>query len=129
MTDKEIKMLGRHDLAELWKLARPLIEEVCEAVAEGHLPSNDLEGIEAYIQQLHEHDPDGQRFRYATVKVKRVGEKRSRSLHPDLRHINIRIFATALEGLADYLDGVETWLDHLAVQKAEMLAEYARMSP
>lgn len=119
LTGEDFKTLGRHDLAELWKLARPLLNLVCTSAGNAEFPPDDLEGIDAYIWQLHEHDPDGQRFRYARTK------NRKPSLHPDLQHINIRVFAVALERLADYLDAIETWFDHLADQKAEMLAEYA----
>lgn len=121
LTDKkDVEALGRHDLAKLWKLARPLLNPVCELAGNPEFPPADLEGIDAYVRQLHEHDPDGQRFRYARTK------NRKPSLHPDLRHINIGTFAVALEKLADYLDAVEAWFDDLADRKAEMRAQYAR---
>lgn len=123
LTDEEFKKLGRHDLADLWNLAKPLLSKVvCD---ETPLPPDDLEGIDSYIRQLHEHDPDGQRFRYAMVKAKRAQAER-RSLSPELRHINIRNFAIALEKLADYLDAIETDLNQRADYKAEMHVEWCR---
>ena len=56
----------------------------------------------SYILQLHKHDPDGTRFRYSTTKSK--GRKTQLPSLPDLKHINIRDFAIAMEKLADYLD-------------------------
>ena len=112
------KTVGRHDLVDLWKLARPLLNQVCESSGDGALPPADLEGIDSYIRQLHAHDPDGQRFRYARTR------KKASSLNPDLHNINIRNFAICLEKLADYLDALETWIDQLAEQKNDMLADY-----
>lgn len=112
------RTISRHDLCNLWKLAMPLLNQVCEWSGEGALPPADLEGIDSYIRQLHAHDPDGQRFRYARTR------KQASSLNPALRNINIRDFAIALEKLADYLDALETWFDQLADHKNEMLADY-----
>lgn len=124
LTGKDLKALGRHDLADLWKLTRPRLDPVYELAGNTAFPPADLEGIDSYIQQLHEHDPDGQRFRYAKVKSKQPGAA-SRSFLPlELTNINIRDFAIALEKLADYLDAIETWFDHLADQQAEMLADH-----
>jgi hypothetical protein len=92
------------------------------------LPTDDLEGIDSYILQLHKHDPDGQRFRYATTK-KSKRANRLRSLPPDLKYINIREFAIALEKLADYLDPLEMWFGDLVDAKAEYQAKYATEGP
>jgi hypothetical protein len=81
--------------------------------------------VSSYIGQIHAHDPDGQRFRYATTKLKgNANRKRSRargpSLKPDLKLVNIRLFAIAMEKLADYLEHIESWFGHLHGQQAEM---------
>jgi len=125
LTGKDLKALGGHNLADLWRVARPRLDPVCELAGNAALPPADLEGIDAYITQLHEHDPDGQRFRYAKVKSKQPGVSSRSSLPPELTNINIRDLAIALEKLADYLDAVETWFDHLADQQAEMRSEQA----
>ena len=70
LTERDLNTLGRHDLAKLWKLARPLLNPICALGGSPSLPPDDLDGIDFYIMQLHRHDPDGQRFRYATTKSK-----------------------------------------------------------
>ena len=118
LSNKEQRALGRHDLADLWRLARPLFNQVSKLSGDAELPPADLEGIDSYIRQLHVHDPDGQRFRYAKTR------SHASSLDPNLRNINVRDFAVALEKLADYLDMLESWFDWLVDQKNEMLADY-----
>jgi hypothetical protein len=118
LTDKDLDTLGRHDLAKLWKLARPLLNPICELGGSPALPQDDLEGIDSYILQLHEHDSDGQRFRYSTTKMKGQKAKRSPSL-PNLKYINIREFAIAMEKLANYLDGLDMWFGDLVEAKIQ----------
>jgi hypothetical protein len=120
--EDDLKVLGRHDLAKLWNLARPLLNPVCEKGGSPALPPDDLEGIDAYILQLHEHDPDGQRFRYATRKLK---GQRLPSLSAQLKHINVRAFAVGMEKLADYLEGLDNWFGDLVDAKVEYQAKYA----
>ena len=125
LSERELKTLGRHGLSELWMVARPLLDPVCELAANPPFPPEDLEGIDSYIQQVHEHDPDGQRFRYATTKLKSAGSRsrspaRGPSLSPELKLMNIRIFANAMEQLADYLEAIESWFGHLLQQRDEM---------
>jgi hypothetical protein len=122
LTEKDLDTLGRHDLAKLWNLARPLLNPTCELGGSPALPPDDLEGIDSYILQLHKLDPDGQRFHYATTKSKGRKAKRLPSLHPDLKHINIRNFAIALEKLADYLDALDMWFGDLVDAKIEFQA-------
>lgn len=99
MTKNDLDTLGRHDLAKLWKLAKPMLDPACELSGESPLPPDDLEGIDSYIDQLHQHDPNGQRFRYSTT-IRAKGQKSA--THPalpnDLTHINIRNFADGMEG-------------------------------
>jgi hypothetical protein len=98
------KHLGRHDLAKLWGMIRPMLDPVCTLAGADSLPSADLDGIDAYMRQLNVHDPKGESFRYARSHDK------TRTLAADLVHINIRSFAIHMEKLADYLDGLENWL-------------------
>jgi hypothetical protein len=125
LLERELKAIGRHDLVDLWNTARPLLNPVCDLARNPPFPPDDIEGIDSYIQQIHEHDPDGQRFRYATSKIKNAGPRRlplarAPSLSPELKVINIRVFAVAMEQLADYLDGVESWFGHLLDRQDEM---------
>lgn len=129
LSERELKTLGQHSLSELWTLAKPLLDPVCELVANPPFPPQDMEGIDSYIQQVHEHDPDGQRFRYATTKLKSSGRlsrshARAPSLSPELKLVNIRIFANAMDLLADYLEAVESWFGHLLWQRDEVKGNY-----
>lgn len=120
LTENDMDTLRHHDLARLWTLTRPLLNQICELGGSPALPPDDLEGIDSYILQLHKHDPDGQRFRYATRKAKRLPSL------SQLTHINIRDFGIALEKLADYLDGIDMWFGDLVEAKIEFQAKYAR---
>jgi hypothetical protein len=123
LTEGDHKALGRHDLGRLWEITRPLLNPVCALVPNPPFPEDDLQGIDSYIRQLHEHDPDGQHFRYASTKPKRSDRRRTAasipSLKPDLKLVNIRAFAHAMEKLADYLEGIEGWFGDLQDAKAE----------
>lgn len=112
--------LDRHGLLPLWNHLRPMLDPVCEEVGNACFPPADLDGIESYVQQLHAYDPDGQRFRYAMAK----GKRREPSLPPSLTIINIRVFAEAMERLADYLSSMESWFHHLLETKWEMERAY-----
>jgi hypothetical protein len=126
LTEKDIDILGRHDLVKLWNLAKPLLNPACELGGSSNLPTDDVEGIQSYILQLHKYDPDGQRFRYATTKAKGMRLRRLPSLPEELRHINIRDFAIALEKLSDYLDCLDMWFGDLIDAKIEFQASRAR---
>jgi hypothetical protein len=128
LTDGDRKALGGHDLARLWAAARPLLNPVCALVPNPPFPDDDLRGIDSYIRQLHEHDPNGESFRYATRKLK-PGDRRGTAvgtpwLSPDLKLVNIRAFAAAMEKLADYLEGIEGWFGDLVDAKATWRRKY-----
>jgi hypothetical protein len=116
----DLRALGRHGLAALWQIARPLLNPVCESAGNTPFPDNELCGVDSYINQIHQHDPDGQRFRYATGKAN--GDNRTgvvHSLRPALTLVNIRALATGMEKLADYLEGIEGWFGDLEDAKNE----------
>lgn len=128
LTDGDRKALGGHDLARLWAAARPLLNPVCTREPNRPFPEDDLLGIDSYIRQLHEHDPSGESFRYATRKPK-LGDRRGTtagtpSLSSDLRLVNIHAFAYAAEKLADYLDCIEFWFIELEDAKADVWGAY-----
>ena len=112
-------LLGRkryphgHNLKNLWAELKPLLNQVCEHANYPPFPIEDVEGIEAYIDQMHQLDGDGARFRYLWTS------KKQRSLPSDLQQVNIRIVATAFEMLADYLDGVASFFDSLFQAKSD----------
>lgn len=122
------KALGEHDLARLWAAARPLLNPVCALVPNPPFPEDDLLGIDSYIRQLHEHDPNGESFRYATRKPKRGDRSGAATgtpwLSPNLKLVNIRAFAAAMEKLADYLENIEFWFVELGDAKADVWRAY-----
>jgi len=121
LSERELKTLGRHDLLDLWQMVRPLLDLVCERAGSPPFPAPDMEGVESYIRQIHEHDPDGQRFRYATTAPRKLGRlvASKPSLSPDLRLVNVRILAVAMEKLGDYLDGIDVWFGDLEDAKRD----------
>ena len=122
LTKSDFYTLGHHNLATLWKLARPMLNSACELGGESPLPPDDLEGINSYIVQLHQHDPDGHRFRYSTTKARDQKTRRLPSLPDNLTHINVRDFAAGMEKLADYLEGLDNWIGDLVDAKLEYQA-------
>jgi hypothetical protein len=119
-------LVRSHDLAKLWNLARPMLSPACELGGESSLPQTDLEGIDSYIDQLHQHDPDGQRFRYWTIRGKGQKPATLPSLPNYLIHINIRNFADGMEKLADYLEAFDNEIGDLIDAKIEYQAKRAR---
>jgi hypothetical protein len=103
------EVTSRHHLQKLWEIFRPRLKAAYE------LPAQDLEGIDSYIRQLDQVDPDGQSFRYA------ISTKGDPSL-AGLRHVNIIAFAEAMERLCNYLEGLDSHFDVLCDHKQEMLA-------
>lgn len=123
LTKHDLKTLGCHDLWELWQAARPLLDHVCECASTPPFIVVELEWVDSYIHQIHESDPDGQRFRYATMKAKganRSGSAAARSLSPDLELKNVKEITTAMGNLVDYLEGIEGWLVELEDAKIEV---------
>ena len=104
----------------LWADLKPMLADICKAAVWGVLNPADVEGIDDYIHQLSELDPDSYSFRYARSK------KGDRSLPPDVKRINLRHFAETIERLADYLDGLDAATVDLEEVKAEMEVEYGR---
>ncbi len=123
VTDIGSGILSQHDLSKLWALGRPLLNQVHKMADNLAFPPDDLEGIDSYIRQMHEHDPDGQRFRYPTTR------KGTPSLRSGLTRISIRDLSSTLERLADYLEGIDNWFGDLIDAKGEYQAKYGRTPP
>jgi hypothetical protein len=115
LLNQEIGKLDGHKLLKLWGTLRPILDAVSDTSQE--FPAEHLEGIDSYIRQLEEHDPDGTRFRYAKTT------KKQPSLKQNLNLINIRIFAEMLETLADYLGGIDDWFAQLLEFDRDMGAD------
>jgi hypothetical protein len=54
------------------------------------------------------------------AKGKAALPARAPSLRPELKHINIRVFAETMEMLANYLESIEGWFSDLLQSKYEM---------
>ncbi len=69
LTAAEEKHLGQHRLDRLWQDFKPMFISICEKAGwrSAETKSN-LEGVEDYIRQLVELDPDSMSFRYALSK-------------------------------------------------------------
>lgn len=72
------------------------------------IPREDLKGIDSYIRQLHEVDPDSQAFRYDRSK-----DGTKISIPETVTHINIALIAEYMERLCDQLDGMDFFLAHM----------------
>jgi hypothetical protein len=122
LTQDDRQTLGRHGLLELWQATRPLLNPVCDRADNPPFPLAELEGIDSYIRQIHEQDPNGQRFRYATMKTKGPSQPGAKVPSPraGLIPINVKIFAQSMEKLIYYLEGVEWWFSDLQDAHAEL---------
>ena len=126
-TEDELKALGRHSLLELWTAIRPLLNSVCDRAGNPPFPETELEGIDSYIRQIHEHDPDGQRFRYATIKTRGAGQLGVKipSLRSGLKLVNVRTFSMAMDKLISHFEGIESWFSDLEDAYAEFKRSHA----
>ena len=91
-------------------------------------PIVELEGVESYILQIDEIDPNGESFRYATMKVTKAD--RPESLHLSIRRDielgNIGVLGIAMEKLADWLEAIGWWIAELEDAKADILRRHAQ---
>lgn len=117
LTESEKQHLGRHRLDLLWQDLKPMLSAIGKASGWGELDAANIEGIDDYIRQLSEVDPDSFSFRYTHSK------KGTPSLPAELGLINLRHFAEMLERLANFLDGLDIGLSALEDDKAEWKAE------
>jgi hypothetical protein len=129
--------LAKHRLDPLWNTLRPILNTAIpllpakvlkgidpskvlkgidpSKVLKGIDPSKVLKGIDPYIQQLRKVDPKGESFRY------HISTEGKRHL-VDLCHINVRIFAEAMEWLSCILEGFDCMFD----DKIDVLDQKAR---
>lgn len=110
LTANETGALTMHRLDLLWNTLRPILNTAIPS-----LPDKAFTGIDSYIQQLRQVDPKGESFRYDI-------SKKGKHHLADLRHINVRIFAEAMEWLSCNLEGIDCLFD----DKIEVLDQKAR---
>lgn len=113
LTDAELKHLKRHRLDDLWRDFKPMAGTISRAAGWDELRPDDVEGIEDYVRQITEIDPDSYSLRYAH------SQKGDPSLPKDFMHINLRHFGEVMERMADYLDGLEVAVLYLGGLKED----------
>lgn len=117
MTKAEAKLQGeKHNLAALWAAFKVIEKEVSAQTGIDSPPPEQMDGIEAYIEQLHAVDEGSFSFRYALTKTGEV------SLG-ELKRINLGNFSDLMERLCDYLDGFDMYYGELIQQAHDMYGE------
>ena len=100
-----------HKIAELWKMCRPLLNQVGLNVGE-----QVLDAIKELIAEFAEIDDDSYVFRYPTDK------KNSPSL-PDLSCVNVPNLAEVIKKIANFLEAVSWQISVTLEQKEESSVE------
>jgi hypothetical protein len=118
MTPAEAKLQGgSHNLWQLWQTFKSIEQTEVSKVGDGStLPPEDLEGIEAYIRQLHAVDAGPFTFRYPLNKDGSVSVG-------DIDRINLGRFAQYMERLCDYLEGIDAYYGHLIEAYNDMMSD------
>jgi len=110
---KTSKDLEKHCLYQLWTDLKGFLKSADDRCGL-RIDCEDQDGINSYIQQLSEVDPDSQVFRYARSK------KGERLLPEELKCINIAVFSEHMERLCSFLDNVDSYLDHMLELRNDM---------
>jgi hypothetical protein len=119
LSEAEKKHLTGHRLDLLWSDFKPLSGDITKAGGWVDLPIEDINGIDDYIRQISEIDPDSQRLRYSHLK------KGEPSLPEQLTHINLRHFGELMDRLARYLWGIDLGMSALEDMKHDYESEMA----
>jgi len=90
-----------HRLDRLWRLARPILEEVWPGAA-----GSTLDTIDRVLRELSQADPDSQAFRYDR-------DRKGLRTKPMLTHVNIEQFGRLAQRTYGLLDGATTGLSEL----------------
>jgi hypothetical protein len=109
------KDLGNHRLDQLWADVKGLLKNTKTFTIK--IDSEDREGIDSYIQQFADIDPNSQDFRYTR------NNKGARSLPEGLDYINIAVLSDHMERLCSFLDGLDSYIDHMLEIRNDMRAE------
>jgi hypothetical protein len=102
-----------HSLQLLWDLLRPVVKKL----RKGIVPSERISGINFYIRQLNELDPDSAQFRY-TKGIENTKNK-LRTAQKQGTPVDLRTFADAMERLANFLDGLDGYVAALSEEYGE----------
>lgn len=93
------RILGRHDLLDLWTQVRKFLEDGWPGG-----PSGPLDGVENVVKQFHKADPDGQTLRYDRDKAERKLNRPDKLPH----FIWLRTLRRTMDGVYRLLDVCET---------------------
>lgn len=105
------KIPTHHRINDLWKKCKKILEKIPP-----DNPKNDLDVVEACINQFSETDPSSMAFRYPTDK------KGSPSIS-SLKYINLRILSKVIDRVGSLLDGTSIGISEYISIKREMEAE------
>jgi hypothetical protein len=95
-----------HSLQALWDQLRPMVQAL-----RGVVSAEEIKGINFYIQQLTEIDPNSESFRYATeLEETRAALGRAQK---EGAAVDLQTFAEAMERLAGRLGGLDDYLSEI----------------
>lgn len=96
------KLLVGHNLYSLWFRLKPALEAICP---DG--PKDELSAAERIIQQFHEIDKTGQRFRYPMVR----GCRAQSEFHESVEWVDLDQLSEVAGGLCNFLGGCISMFD------------------
>jgi hypothetical protein len=106
-----------HSLQWLWDRLRPMVQALGNSV----VPSEEIAGINSYIRQLNGIDPDSVGFRY-TAAIQETKAKLGKAQKHGAE-VDIRMFAEAMERLANFLDGLDSYVDFMIECDHEVMSD------
>ena len=118
MTPQETGLhVNSHDLSQLFACFKRIEKEASKVTGESY-PSKEMDGIAAYIEQLHKVDKYSYSFRYPLNKDGDV------SLGP-LERINIGHFSEQMERLSRALEQIDCYFGQILSAMADMYSDYS----
>jgi hypothetical protein len=102
-----------HDLLKLWKPCRKILQNISKQGFWPKDPVELLDNVEAIIQEFHDRDPDGFRFRYA-LTTRRSGLLPA--LSDDFEAVDLGNLHYIMQKISSFLegqaDGIQHYLDN-----------------
>ncbi len=112
LLNQELALPMNHDLVQLWRTVRPLLEQVWDISG----PDADFDAIDDVVKQLNRLDQRSYAFRYP------VDTAMNPSL-PGVTYINVKQVSEVFSHIAPVLDGSSSYIDDSLDIKREMMAE------
>jgi hypothetical protein len=114
LTNTEEKLQnGSHNLVALWETFKGINTEAEARTGIAPPPPEQIEGIEAYVLQLHAVDAGSFSFRYPLAKDGTVNLE-------GIQRINVGRFSDCMEALCNYLDGWDSYFADILQTNAEI---------